>query len=86
MTKRSENKPAADASQPEPTFEQAVESLEQIIDRIESGEVGLEKSIREYERGMDLIRRCRTILDTAEQRVRELTIEDEATDSNDKQR
>lgn len=55
------------------TFEQAVERLEAIIGRIESGEVGLEQSIREYEHGVALLKRCRAILETAEQRVEELT-------------
>lgn len=55
------------------TFEQAVERLEAIIRRIESGEIGLEQSIREYEHGVSLLRRCRAILEQAEQRVEELT-------------
>ncbi len=54
-------------------FERAVEEVERIIDRIESGEVGLEQSIGEYERGVALIRRCRQVLERAEQRVEELT-------------
>jgi exodeoxyribonuclease VII small subunit len=56
-----------------PTFEQAVQALERIIERIESGEIGLEQSITEYERGVALIKRCREVLDRAEQRVEELT-------------
>ena len=55
------------------TFEQAVERLEAIIGRIESGEIGLEQSIREYEHGVALLKRCRAILEQAEQRVEELT-------------
>lgn len=55
------------------SFEQSIEQIEQIIARIESGEVGLEKSIAEYERGVALIRRCREILEQAEQRVETLT-------------
>ena len=54
-------------------FEQAITQLEEIIERIESGQVGLEKSITEYERGVGLIRRCREVLERAEQRVEELT-------------
>lgn len=56
-----------------PDFEQALAQLESIIERIESGHIGLEKSIAEYERGVGLIRRCRQVLDRAEQRVEELT-------------
>jgi exodeoxyribonuclease VII small subunit len=54
-------------------FERAVEQVEKIIERIESGEIGLEASITEYERGVALIRRCRAVLERAEQRVDELT-------------
>ena len=63
-----------DASPPDALdFERAVEQIEQIIERIESGQIGLERSIGEYERGVALIRRCREALGKAEQRVEELT-------------
>lgn len=51
------------------TYESAVEELEAIIDQIESGEIGLEQSIRRYERGAVLLKHCREILNQAEQRV-----------------
>jgi exodeoxyribonuclease VII small subunit len=57
------------------SFEQAVEQLEQIIDRIEGGQIGLEQSLVEYERGIALREHCRTILAKAEQRVTEITPE-----------
>ena len=57
----------------QPTFEQAMEQLEAITDQIESGEVGLDESLTQYECGMKLIKRCRTILDTAEKRIAELS-------------
>lgn len=56
-----------------PSFEEAVEELESIIERIESGEVGLEQAIEQYESGCVLIKRCRAILDRAERRIEELT-------------
>lgn len=59
-----------------PTFEQAIEQLESIIEGIESGEVGLESSLEQYERGMKLIRHCRGVLDRAEQRIETLTVEE----------
>lgn len=74
--------PSSSAGAPEPSggeemsFEQAVERLEGIIDRIERGEVGLEESLTEYERGVGLIRRCREILNRAEQRIAELSIDE----------
>ena len=58
------------------SYEQAVEALESLIDRIESGEIGLEESLEQYERGMELLKRCRSIVDHAEQRLRELTLDD----------
>jgi exodeoxyribonuclease VII small subunit len=59
-------------------FERAVERVEEIIEKIESGQIGLEQSIAEYERGVALIRRCRQALERAEQRVEELTAQMEA--------
>lgn len=53
-------------------FEHAIDYLEQIIERIESGEADLEQCLAGYERGMQLIGRCRSILDTAEKRIAEL--------------
>jgi exodeoxyribonuclease VII small subunit len=55
------------------SFEGAMLRVEEIIARIESGEVGLEGSIDEYERGVALVARCREILAKAEQRVEDLT-------------
>ena len=57
----------------EPSFEQAIDTLEDLIEQIESGEVGLEKAIAQYEQGQALIKRCRGILDKAERRIAELT-------------
>lgn len=58
------------------TFEQAVEQLEQIIEKIESGEVGLEDSLSAYEQGMKLIGHCRSVLTKAETKIEELTVGD----------
>jgi len=64
----------AKSSSEEPVkFEAAVEQLEAIIDRIESGEVGLEDCLAQYERGMALIKQCRSILSKAEQKITELS-------------
>lgn len=58
-----------------PGFEESLEQLELIIERIETGQVGLEAAIAEYEKGVGLLRRCRDILKRAEQRVEELNRE-----------
>jgi exodeoxyribonuclease VII small subunit len=54
-------------------FEQALAQIESIIDRIEAGEVGLEESLKEYERGVILVSHCRAKLDKAQQQVDDLT-------------
>ena len=54
-------------------FEEAMSELEDLVERIESGEIGLEDALKRYERGIALIKRCRTVLDSAEQRISELT-------------
>ena len=59
-----------------PSYEEALEQLEALIDRIESGELGLEESIRHYEEGSKLIRHCRDILDAAESRIAEVSGDD----------
>ena len=58
------------------TYEQAVDELESIIGRIEQGEIGLEQSLAEYKRGVALLKRCRGILDLAEQQIEKLSAED----------
>lgn len=54
-------------------FEDALEQVESIIEQIESGQVGLEESIAQYEQGMKLLSRCQTILSSAQKRIAELT-------------
>ena len=51
------------------TFEQALEELEEIVARIEAGEVSLEESIEKYAEGIKLVELCRGILDKAEKKI-----------------
>ena len=55
-----------------PAFEDALTELEAIVERMEDGEPSLEQSLKLFERGMDLARRCQKSLDDAEQRIRTL--------------
>ena len=74
MAKSSQNKqPTVDKL----SFEDAMSELEDLVERIESGEIGLEEALKRYERGIALIKRCRTVLDSAEQRISELTTDAE---------
>lgn len=55
------------------SFEKALGEIEAIIERIEAGEVGLEESLAQYERGVALVNHCRGKLDRAQQQVEDLT-------------
>lgn len=57
---------------PPKDFETAITELESILKRIESGEVGLEESLTQYERGVFLIQYCRGVLGAAEKRIEEI--------------
>ena len=56
-----------------PAFEDALEELEAIVEKMEDGEPSLEESLGLFERGMALTRRCQKALDDAEQQIRTLT-------------
>lgn len=55
------------------TYEQAIAEVERIIERIESGEAGLESTLDQYERAVKLIAHCREVLGRVEKRLSELT-------------
>jgi len=50
-------------------FEAAMDALEALVARMETGDLPLEESLREYQRGMDLIRACQASLDEAQRRI-----------------
>ena len=55
------------------TFEKALEKLEAIVTAIEEGQVPLEESIDKYAEGIELVKRCRAILDKAEKKIQLLS-------------
>ncbi|MCI0464932.1 MAG: exodeoxyribonuclease VII small subunit [Gemmataceae bacterium] len=59
----------SDASSDNLTFEQALAELEGIVRALEHGEIGLEESLAQYERGVGLLKRCYGQLRQAEQRI-----------------
>ena len=73
MGKAKDNPGKKGGSRSQPTFEQAIEQLETIIEQIESGEAGLEQCLTHYEHGMKLVNRCRSILDRAQTRIAQLS-------------
>ncbi len=54
------------------TFEQALAKLEAIVRDVEEGKIGLQESIRRYEEGMNLLKRCRSVLADAEMKIQKL--------------
>lgn len=63
-----------------PDFEKDLQELEALVARMEQGEMSLEASLGEYERGIALTRRCQQALDQAEQKVRRLSGDGRETD------
>ena len=57
------------------SFEKALAELEQIVQKLERGDVPLEESVTIYERGEVLKRRCEELLRQAEARVEKITLD-----------
>jgi exodeoxyribonuclease VII small subunit len=57
----------------EKTFETSLEELEQIVEKLEGGDLPLEESLELFEKGIKLSRECRTRLANAERRIEILT-------------
>jgi exodeoxyribonuclease VII small subunit len=55
-------------------FEQAIQQLEEIVRRLETGSVSLDDSITLYERGEALKTRCDVLLKKAEARIEKITL------------
>ena len=54
------------------SFEKKVRRLEEIVGKLEDGGLPLEESLRLFEEGTALVRRCTETLDGAEQKITEL--------------
>ena len=55
--------------EPKPDFETAMRDLEDLVGRLEQGDLPLEESLVAFERGVMLTRTCQTALKEAEQKV-----------------
>ncbi len=62
--------PAPPPASPVADFEQSMLALEDLVARMEAGELSLEESLAAYEQGVGLYRRCQSALEQAELRVR----------------
>jgi exodeoxyribonuclease VII small subunit len=59
-------------SDAEPTFEELRHELEEIVGRLERGDVAVDEAILLWQRGEELHRLCAALLETAEGRIEEL--------------
>ncbi|MEM8848497.1 MAG: exodeoxyribonuclease VII small subunit [Pseudomonadota bacterium] len=57
------------------SFEEAIAELEQVVNRLDSGDVSLEDSIKLYERGAALKAHCNAKLKAAEEKVEQITLD-----------
>lgn len=70
MSKKPTTTPATNNTDaPAPDFETSLAELEGIVDKLEQGELSLEESLQQFERGVQLTRLCQTALTQAEQKV-----------------
>jgi exodeoxyribonuclease VII small subunit len=59
-------------SEQNPTFESALGELENIVTRMEGGQLSLEQSLTAYKRGAELLKFCQAQLADAQQQVKVL--------------
>ena len=71
--------PAPADTPPAPDFEHSLDELEQLVSKMEGGELSLDESLASFERGIGLFRHCQQSLQQAELRVR-LLLDPEAPD------
>ncbi|MFU8897416.1 exodeoxyribonuclease VII small subunit [Roseinatronobacter thiooxidans] len=63
----------------EMSFEDALRGLEEIVTRLERGDVPLDQSITLYERGAELKKHCETRLNEAQMRVEAIRLSEDGT-------
>lgn len=61
-------------------FEQSITELEEIVRQLEKGELSLEESLKQFEKGINLARHCQDTLQQAEQKVITLTAAEPESD------
>ena len=65
--------PESTPTSPVADFEASLDELEQLVEKMEHGDMSLEESLAAYERGVGLYRKCQGALEQAELRVRLLS-------------
>ena len=62
-------------------FNKGLIELEEIVNKMESGDLELEESLKLFEQGVELTRKCQTALNEAEQRISVLSSDDNYVNS-----
>jgi len=57
----------------EPTYEEMVAQLEEIVQSLEEGALSLDASMGAYEKGVKILKSCYTLLERKEKKIQELT-------------
>ena len=65
MTEKSKN---------QSSFEQALADLENLVEQLESGDLSLDQSLKQFKQGVELTRHCQGILEQAQQTVEQLMV------------
>ena len=60
-----------------PTFESQLEALEEIVNHLEKGDLPLNDSLTQFEKGIKLTKDCQQMLNQAEQKVLLLSEDDD---------
>ena len=55
-----------------PDFEEALKELEALVEQLESGDLNLDQSLKQFQRGIELTRHCQGVLEQAQQTVEQL--------------
>ena len=58
------------------SFEVALKALEEIVTRLESGDISLEESIETYTKGTNLKRHCEARLKAAQAKIEQITLDE----------
>ena len=64
-------------------FEESLKQLEDIVNKMEQGQLSLEQSLGAFEQGVQLTRQCQSTLKQAEQRVAKLIPKDDSYELSD---
>jgi len=65
-------KPVATTKKPSIDLEKAMHDLEQVVEQLEGGDLSLDASLKQFEKGVKLSRNCQAALTDAEQKVQVL--------------